>query len=185
MIPPRDAAMDLLRRLLAGERGEVPMQLALVLEKSSALHNSDDHYRQALPPELADLWLSAEDAEQIVAMLCAEVSRDPDGALILALSFSGAEQAIKVVSKMLTEPPRPLTAVEYRHAMPVMSAFLPSYLTKDPGFLPEVELNRLIQLAKNLKNVELEATDKAAQIKIRLHASQLLERLGQLGIEGV
>jgi hypothetical protein len=81
MTSAREIALDLLKRLLAGERGEVPLHLAMLLEKSSPLGTPDDHYRQILPPELVGLRLSSDTTEEIIATLCAEVSRNPDEAL--------------------------------------------------------------------------------------------------------
>jgi hypothetical protein len=97
----REVAFDLLRRLLAGERGEVPLHLAMLLEKSSPCDHGDEHYRQVLPPELADVRVSSEVNEQITTALCAEISHNPDQALIFTISFTGADQATKTATHIL------------------------------------------------------------------------------------
>src|SRR5437870_7290781 len=148
MTSARDVATDLMRRLLAGERGEVPLHLGMLLEKSSPLHDSDENYRQILPPELADLRLSPETAEEIISTLCAEVSRNPDADLISAISCTGSDLATKTAAKVLTNPPRPLTMSEYSHALALVSEYLPYELDEDPEFLPRADLERLVQLAK-------------------------------------
>ena len=53
MTSEREVALNLVMRLLAGEQGNLPMHLALLLEKSSLLQNSEEHYQKILPPELA------------------------------------------------------------------------------------------------------------------------------------
>ena len=57
MTDSRKIAFDLLTRLLAGERGQVPLLLAMLLERSSPLHSGDDHYRQIMPAGLVDVRL--------------------------------------------------------------------------------------------------------------------------------
>jgi len=52
-----EQARELLERLLAGERGDIVLHLAMLVEKSSALDHGDEHYRQILPPNLAELSL--------------------------------------------------------------------------------------------------------------------------------
>jgi len=182
----RDTATDLLRRLLAGERGQLPLHLAMLLEKASPLDSGDDHYRQILPQELAELRLSPEAAEEIMATLCAEVSRNPDEALIAAISFTGSGLATKTVAAVLTNRPRPLTIGELDAALSLVAEYLPYHLAEDSEFLPKADLERLVQLAKELQNISEEETgrDRAARISIRHHAPQLLKRLTQLGIGG-
>jgi hypothetical protein len=184
MISAREAATNLLRRLLAGERGDVPMQLAMLLEKASPLDHGDDHYRQILPSALADLRLSPEAAEEIMVALCAEVSRNPDQALMFVISFSGSDQATKTASRILTNPPRPLTMGEYGAALALVNLFLPYRLAQDSGFLSRADLEHLVQRVKELENVEEGEIDRAERVHVRHLAPQLLERLGQLGIGG-
>jgi hypothetical protein len=180
----RDTAIDLLTRLLAGERGEVPMQLAMLLEKSSPSDHGDDHYRQILPPEIAGLRLSPETSEEIIETLCAEVSCNPDQALIFVISFTGADLATKIVSEILTNPPRPLTMAEYGAALALVNFFLPDRLAEDPEFLPQTDLVRLIQVVTELRNIEESESDRSERIQLRRLAPQLLKRLKKLGIGG-
>lgn len=181
----RDTATDLLRRLLAGERGQLPLHLAMLLEKASPLDSGDDHYRQILPPELAELRLSPETAEEIMATLCAEVSRNPDEALIAAISFTGSGLATKTAVAVLTDRPRPLTMGELDASLSLVTEYLPYHLAEDPEFLPKADLERLVQLTNELQNTsegEGETDkDRAARISIGHHAPQLLRRLTQLG----
>jgi len=186
MTSAREIAIDLLRRLLAGERGQVPLHLAMLLEKSSPLDSGDKHYRQILPPELADLRLSPETADEIISTLCAEVSRNPDEALIAAVSFTGADLATKTVTKTLTNPPRPLTMAEYQAALATLNCYLPYRLSKDSEFLSKDDLERLVKLAEELQNVAEIGTgaDRSARIGVRHHAAQFLKSLRTFGIVG-
>ena len=187
MTTPREIATDLLRRLLAGERGEVPMQLAMLLEKSSPSDHGDDHYRQVLPRELADLRLSPETSEEILAALCVEVSRNPDQALMFVISFSGSDQATKTVVRTVTNPPRPLTMGEYGAALALLNSSLPYRLAEVPEFIPRTELESLVRVVKGLQLVEEGGTNSAERVESRHakdHASQLLRSLAQLGIRG-
>src|SRR5256885_2522197 len=109
MTSEKETGLNLLRRLLAGERAGLPMHLALLLEKSSPLHNDDDHYRKILPVELADVRLSFDTVEEITATLCAGIARNPDAAFIAALSTTGSERVTKMVVSLLIDPPRPLS----------------------------------------------------------------------------
>ena len=162
----------------------MPLHLAMLLERSSPLDSGDDHYRQILPLELADIRLSQETSDEIIASLCAEISRNPDEALISAVSFTGADLATKTVAKVLTNPPPPLTKREYSYALSLVSKFLPYRLAEDPEFLPKADLERLVQLTKELQYLEDSETDKSQQFIIRRHAAQLLESLTRLGIGG-
>lgn len=175
----------MLRRLLAGQRGpHLPSNLTKLLEKSSPLKDSDDYYRSILPPELADIRLPQETSDEIIASLCAEISRNPDEALISAISFTGADLATKTVAMLLANPPRPLTMSEYDYALSLVAKFLAHCLAEDPEFLPKGDLERLVQLAKELQNLEDGETDRSARIGIRHHAAQLLKSLTQFGISG-
>jgi hypothetical protein len=184
MTSARQTAFDLLRRLLAGEREQVPLQLALLLERSFPLHSSDDFYRAVLPPELAELQLLPDSAWEIISTLCSEVSRSPDEALIAAISFTGADLPTKTVTKVLTNPPRPLTMGEFDAALSLVGKFLPYSLAQDSNFVPKAELERIVQLAEELQNVEEVGTgaDRSARIGVRHHSAQLLESLRRYGI---
>src|ERR1700743_339830 len=107
-----EIAFDLLRRLLAGERGEVPSHLANLLEKSSPLDAGDAHYRWALPPELAGVLLSPDHRDRLLSVLCDEISRNPDAMFIAAISRTGMDLATWCVAMVLVNPPRPLSIVE-------------------------------------------------------------------------
>jgi len=184
MSPEREIGIDLLRRLLAGERGQVPLHLAMLLEKSSPLDSGDDPYRQILPAELADLRLPDGTAQEIIAALCAEISRNPDEAFTSVISFSGADLATKTVAMVLANPPRALTINEYAYALSLVAKFLPYRLAEDPGFLPKADLERLVQIAKELQNVEEREPDRADRVEVRHHAGNLLNALTRLGIAG-
>jgi len=182
-----EVALDLLRRLLAGERGKVPMHLAMLLEKSSPCDHGDEHYRQVLPPELADVRLSPETNEEITGALCAEISHNPDQALIFTISFTGADQATKTATHILVNPPRPLTMSERRAALAVVNSYLPHRLAEHREFLQRADLEGLARVAEEIKNVEETGTneeDRAARIGIRMHAAELLRSLRLHGIIG-
>jgi hypothetical protein len=65
MTSEREVALNLVMRLLAGEQGNLPMHLALLLEKSSLLQNSEEHYRKILPPELGHLGFRESSAHKV------------------------------------------------------------------------------------------------------------------------
>ncbi len=184
MTSGKDIATDLLRRLLAGERGQVGLHLSMLLEKAYPVAASDETYRQILPPELADIHLSAETAKEITALICTEISRNPRESLISAVSFTGAEVATKTAANVLANPPRPLTMGEYASALSIVGKYLPGELSEQPEFLPKAELERLIQVAKQLKNVAETGTvaERSARITAKHHAAGLLESLRSRGI---
>ena len=176
--------MDLLTRLLAGERGQVPLYLAMLLERSSLSDHGDEHYRQILPAELADLKLSPDTTKEIIEASCSEVSRNPDQASIFAISCTGTDQAIKVAVQVLTNPPRPLTMAEYRELLAVLNCYLTYRLAQGSEFVQKADLERLVQLAQELQDIEEigAGADSSARIGTRMHAAQLLKSLTQLGI---
>lgn len=148
----REIAFDLLRRLLAGERGEVPSQLAKLLERSSPLDAGDDYYRLTLPPDLANIRFSPETRDELIATLCAEISRNPDEAFISAISFTGMDLPTKSVATVLVNPPRPLTISEYSYALALVSEYLPDCLAENPEFMAKADLERLVQVVKQLQD---------------------------------
>jgi hypothetical protein len=123
-----------------------------------------------------------ETSEEIIATLCAEVSRNPDQVLIFVISFSGAKQVTKTVSKILVNPPRLLTMAEYRSALAILKSYLPSCLAEDTDFLPRADLERLAQVVMELQNVEEGEADRAARTSIRHLAPQLLKKLMRFGV---
>lgn len=185
MDPAREIAFDLLKRLLNGERELVPLNLAMLLEKSARLDRGDDpddveeHYRQLRLPNIAGLRLSPEASSQIIETLCAEISKNPDEALISVLSFIGQDLPIKTIVKVLINPPRPLTIIEYSMALSIVNVHLPYRLVEDPEFLLRADLERLLEITEKLmKNQERETgMNRSAQICIDHHAPQLLESL--------
>ena len=179
-------ANDLLRRLLAGERGVVPSHLGLLLERSSPGGHDDDHYRQLLPAELVTERLSSETITEIVARLCEEASRNPDIYLVSTCAATRAEVALRTIARILINPPRLLTLWESAIALSYLAKDLPRYVKKDPQFLPKTELGRLNHLIKDLGKLEAgeRDEDKSAQATIAHFAPQLLKSLERIGIEG-
>src|SRR5215472_175891 len=125
MITDKEIAADMLRRLIAGERGNLPMHLAMLLERSSPLSNTDDHYRKILPADLAEVRLTAGTVKETIEVLCSEISRNPDAGLIAAASTTGAEAVTKLATELLLNPPRALNASEVGQALGVAYAYLP------------------------------------------------------------
>jgi hypothetical protein len=164
-----EVAKELLNRLLAGERGNLPMHLAMLLEKSSPLRNTDDHYRQILPPELADVRLDPEMVQEINHALCNEIRRNPDLALISASAFTGSAEVTRTAVDILLDPPRPLTVPESGQVLTIVGIFLPRCLDRDPQFISASQRARLIELLRNLPD--------AAEISVMRHTSALLKRL--------
>jgi hypothetical protein len=73
---------------------------------------------------------------------------------------------------------------EYASALSQVSKSLPYRLEEDREFLPKADLERLVQVVKELQNVEGDETEGAARIMIRHFAPQLLKSLKQLGVDG-
>lgn len=155
----REIALTLLNRLIAGERDDLPWHLALLLEKSFRLDRGDDFeevegdYRRILPHEFDNLRFSSETSREIIATLCAEISRNPDHYLISTSLSTGADLAIRTVSKILIDPPRQLSLCEYAIALSYLTKFLPSRINKDTEFLQKYELERLTLVVKEIQNV--------------------------------
>jgi len=187
-----DMAADLLKRLIAGERGLVPLNLAMLLEKSARLDRGDapqdveEHYRRLLLPEIENLRISRQTREEVVATLCAEILRNPDDAMISVCVVTGDESAVKTIVRTLTSPPRELTLCESAMALSHVTKYLPHYLKKDPEFLPKSELEQLARLVKELHEVKAGESDedKSSQATIAHFAPQLLASLEQIGING-
>jgi len=169
MTAEKKIVTDLLSRLLVGERGNLSMYLAMLLERSSPLHNSDEHYRAVLPPSLADVKVPPGIAEEIVAKLCLEISGNPDAAFIAAVSTTGAERVTKCVAEVLIDPPRRLTTLEYEQALGVMRAYLPAYLGRNQLFLSGQKRTRFIERLRELEHAE--------ETTIKRDATELLKHL--------
>jgi hypothetical protein len=180
----RNIANDLLQRLLGGDRGQVPLHLAKLLEKSSPCHSGDEYYLRILPPELANLRLSAEDVEEITDALCAEVLRNPDHALFFAMSFTGLDQPIKTAVRVLIRPPRPMTLFEYGAALALLKTYLPFRLAHDREFVASADLQSLVQLAEQLQYTEQAGTghERSARVAVKIDAEDLLKGLRLFGI---
>lgn len=172
MSAEKKTVTDLLSRLLAGERENLSMYLAMLLERSSPLHNSEEHYRAVLPPSLADIKISPEIADDVVATLCLEISRNPDAAFIAAVSTTGAERVTKCVAEVLIDPPRPLTTQEYEQVLGVMRAYLPACLGRNQLFLSSQERARFIERLRELRHAD--------QIIVKRDAAELLKQLDRL-----
>jgi hypothetical protein len=177
-----DPAMDLLRRLLSGERQDVPLYLACLLEKTSPLDSGEDYYRDILPPELADIRLPAEQAREIIESICAEVSSNPDPYLIFAVSSTGAPVVTTTLCRLLTAPPRPLSMAEYASAFAYVSTFLPIHLAEDSKFLLKADLKDIARLVAEFEQLKEAGVDRSERISVKLHAHNLLNSLNELGI---
>lgn len=169
MTSSREIAYDLLRRVMAGERENVPMYLAMLLERSSTLRNSDTHYNQILPPELTSARISSEDVADIVSELCAAIRRNPDESLIAAVSTVGSREVTECVLQVLLGPPRQLTQQEYGQIVGILAAYLPGLLNRDPGLMSDVQASSLRR--------ELEKFEEGSDAALKRHASQLLRGL--------
>ena len=176
---PREIAFDLLARLLAGERGDVPMQLAVLLEKSSALDHGDNHYRQFVPAKLAEIRISPDARDEIIAKLRAEVARNPDMNLISASMSTGADLSLKTIVEVLTSPPRTLTLEEYAVALSHVTKWLPLHLNENPELLSRLKLKQLAKSVNDLKKMKRPDTTEggAAANTIDHFAPQLLMSL--------
>jgi len=169
-------ARELLRRLLAGERTNAPLHLAMLLERSSALDHGDEHYREILPERLANIRLDRKTVDDITHILCEEISRNPDSDLLFAVASTGAAEVTRLASKLLVEPPRPLTDAECAQALGIIEAYLPSALATDSNFLPFAIKKALTHTLDGLRN--------SKNISIQGHATRLLVQLRRFGIEG-
>ena len=182
MTSNKDVANALLSRLLTGERGQVPLHLSMLLEKSSPLREGDDHYRRILPPELACIRLSPEQVQEITQAICTEVFRNPDHALISAVSFTGADLVTRTMASILTHPPRELSLSEHGAILAVLVSFLAFRLGQESEFLPKTELEQLVRISRELKSLEETGPSRIERMLVRDQAGQLLDGLKKLGI---
>ena len=137
-------AFKFAERLLAGERGDFQLHLTMLLEKSSIINSDDEMYRSILPDNLVRLTISQPARDEIIALLCSEISVDPSEALISAVSFTGATLATRTVAMVVAEPPRPLTLSESSYAFSLLHKYLWLCLRDDRAFLSEPALRRII-----------------------------------------
>lgn len=165
----RETAFSLLERLLAGERADVPLHLAMLLEKSSSLANSDDHYRQFLPPEIVSLRLDADTVQEITTAVCKEILHNPDADLIFVVSTTGSPEVTRFAVKLVVNPPRPLTAVEYRQLLGIVGSWLPHKLMDDPAFITPDNKRLLVSLLDELRTSD--------DLTVRNHAERILKQL--------
>jgi len=170
-----EQARELLERLLAGERGDIVLHLAMLVEKSSALDHGDEHYRQILPPNLAELSLDPTTVDEIMAILFEEVSRNPDSDLLFVIASTGADEVTRLAVDLLIHPPRLLTENECAQALGIVGSYLPYNLSKDSQFLPSATQKSLAGALKPLQYSE--------NVSIQGHAGRLLKLFGDLGIE--
>jgi hypothetical protein len=180
-------ATELLSRLLAGERGAIPIQLSMLLERSARIERGDEankveaDYKHLLPPELIKTNIPAKVAEEIIAQLCAAISCDPDPWLISTLAATGTRPAIKAVVRTLLEPPRALTLDELTVAFSYLSTFVPIYCAESPEFISHGEVAGLAELAKEVSASGGPADDKGERKVAKELAVRLLESLSKLG----
>ena len=175
------AAKSLLRRLLSGERGDVPLYLAKLLEKSSAGADTVYHYRHVLPPELSELRLSRKMADRIIDSLREEFARNPDEAYFFILCRSLADTAVKAVAKILVNPPRPLSLVELEMALDRLHFVLPFTLVAFPETLTAVEGGRLVEILSGLQMLGGADAEDEQRVTVRRLAGDMLESLHQFG----
>lgn len=176
----REIALDLLQRLLAGERDPVQLHLGMLLEKSCSMADSDEFYRWMLPPEIAEVKLSRQTWDEVMSALSAEISKNPDEGLINVIGDSASNEAIRTVSTVLAKPPRPMTLTEYAAAMALVSTLLPFCLVDDPNFLPDEVLDELLRVATRLRNTDLSETvssDPSIRSRIEFAAPNLIKTL--------
>ncbi len=178
-------AMSLLRRLLDGERGELPMCLGYLLERASSMRDSDRFYRSVLPRELADVRLSPETRLEVIAALCSELLRNPDAALITVLSFSEEDLSIRAVASVLLNPPRCLTMGEFAGGLCLLKSNLPGCLGENSEFISIREVEELIRLATKLRDIAIDEgeTDRERSLRneVKIHSEYLIHGLTQAG----
>ena len=177
-------AFKLAERLLAGERGDFQLHLSMLLEKSSIINSNDEMYRSILPDDHVHLTISQPVRDEIIALLCREISVNPSEALISAVSFTGATLATRTVAMVVADPPRPLTLSESSYAFSLLHKFLWLCLRDDPAFLPEPALKRIVELAKEFKNLPADgdAAEKSLKSEMNHHAEGIIKGLGNVGI---
>ena len=176
-------ALALLNQLLAGERGIVPLQLAMLLEKSARLARGDEasqvaaDYKDILLPELAGISITPQISEEIITHLCSAVSNDPDQALISVAAATGTRPAIKTLVKVLVVPPRALKLDELTVAFSCLSTFLPIYCSESPDFISREEVASLSKLVEGVLSSGESGGSVAENTAVREQAARLIDRL--------
>jgi|GEM_PF-5332992 hypothetical protein len=172
MSDKNEIAQELADEILGGKENSKVMHLAALLEKSSLLRNSDDHYAQFLPPDLAEVTIPNGQAQAIISKFCSEIRCNPESRYLAAVSLTGSEEVTKVVADTLTSPPRELTTLEVSHALGILNSFLPSTLAHSRNFLSAQNLNKLMVILKELQQKD--------DITIKRDSKQLLTALEKL-----
>ena len=98
--------------------------------------------------------LTADDVNELIEALSVEISRNPDVALIAAVSTSGAPQVTKCIVGILLSPPRPMSPEEYAQALGVACAFLPAQMLRDRHYLSRDDRALLVERLENLQNAK-------------------------------
>jgi hypothetical protein len=167
-----EEAMKLLDRLLAGERGNLPMHVGILLERSSDLRNNDEHYRQILPLELQGLALDSNTAQEMILRICEATARNPNAAFLSAISTVGSPTVTRLALKLLVAPPRVLTPDELGQVLGIIQAFLPSLPLTDASVPAKLE-PEVIQVLRKLSD--------SPDFVIKRHATRILNLFGWSG----
>ncbi|MFZ1084497.1 MAG: hypothetical protein WAN35_05995 [Terracidiphilus sp.] len=180
-------ALALLNQVLAGERGILPLQLAMLLEKSARLARGDvasqvdADYKDILLPELVGINITNQIREDVIARLCIAVSNDPDQALISVVATTGTSAAIKTLVKVLVNPPRALKADELTVALSYLSTFLPILCVESPGFVSCEEVASISKLAEGILASKESVCFDIEKMALRDQAVRIIERLRASG----
>lgn len=166
---------QLMDRLLEGERGNLPLQLAMLLEKSSQLDHGEEHYRHILPENLVNLKLTSHAVTYITDTICQRVAAEPDSDLLFAVAMTGSEKVTRLAVDLLIKPPRPLTTSECAQAMGILDSYLPFSLARNRDFVSAGEQNVLALVLKSLQSSQ--------DVSIRGHAQRLSSQLRDTGLQ--
>src|SRR5579859_345067 len=142
----------LLNRLLAGERGNLPLHLALILEASSPLKNEDQHYDVLLPSTFARVRVDPDTFQETIRIICSELSSNPDAGLLFAVSMTGSDTVTRLVVDLLVSPPRPLTINEVQQMLGILESYLPFALSKNVNFVNSSLQTRLSSVLGQLSS---------------------------------
>lgn len=170
-----EIARKLMDRLLEGERGQLPLYLAMLLEKSSPLDHGEEHYRAILPANLVGLKLTSHAVRDITDTVCQRIAEEPDSDLLFAVAMTGSEQVTRLAVDLLIEPPRPLTTNECGQALGILDSYLSFTLARNRDFIPAEKQKALARILKSLQS--------SHDVSIQGHAQRLSVQLGDLGVE--